>query len=110
LKLTVTPFLGEALIAAILGFLLFFLIRIFTKGLGLGDVKYSFFIGLFCGLEGCSIAFFTAALSGLIVAGILILTKKMDSTKPIPFAPFLSFGALTAKTILLSGFLQRILQ
>lgn len=89
--------LGDALIAAAVGFAILFIIHWVTKGLGMGDVKYALFIGLFCGLRTTFIAFFIAAVSGMLVAIILLVTKTLSRKDPLSFAPFLTFGAISAK-------------
>lgn len=92
-----TSFLPEALIAAVLGFLFFNLIRRITKGLGLGDVKFAAFVRLFCGLRISFISYLIAAMTGMLVASILLITRKFTRKQPIPFATFLAFGAVAAK-------------
>lgn len=89
--------LPDAFIAAVCSAFIFYIIRIVTKGLGFGDVKFSFFIGLFCGLRLSFAAFLIAALTGMIAASILLLTHVRTRKDPIPFAPFLAFGAIVAR-------------
>ena len=84
--------------AAIFGAGLFLCVRLGTKGLGLGDVKFAALVGLLCGIPGCFIAFFAAAASGLLVAVPLVLSHRIRKDTPIPFGPFLAFGAILAQT------------
>jgi prepilin signal peptidase PulO-like enzyme (type II secretory pathway) len=89
--------LPNFLSAALLGGLVFFLIRRGgTRGLGLGDVKFAALIGLFCGLPWAWAAFLIASLSGLGAALFLASRHATQKSPPIPFAPFLSLGALAA--------------
>jgi prepilin signal peptidase PulO-like enzyme (type II secretory pathway) len=94
---TLPNFLGAAFFSA----LLFFLIRLGTRGLGLGDVKFAALVGIFCGFPWACAAFLTASLAGLAFAGLAAARffelQKGRTTPPlIHFAPFLSIGALAA--------------
>jgi prepilin signal peptidase PulO-like enzyme (type II secretory pathway) len=88
--------LPNFLAAAFLSALVFFLIRRATRGLGLGDVKFAALTGLFCGLPWAWAAFLMAALTGLGAAPFLASRKMKKDPPPIPFAPFLSLGAVAA--------------
>jgi prepilin signal peptidase PulO-like enzyme (type II secretory pathway) len=79
--------------AAALSGLLFFVVRRFVGGLGLGDVKFALLIGLCCGLPWACVAFLAAAATGL--AGALI-ARRGRRDKPLPFAPFLTAGVAAA--------------
>jgi prepilin signal peptidase PulO-like enzyme (type II secretory pathway) len=92
----------NALSTAVLSFVVFFLIRRTTKGLGFGDVKYAALIGMYCGSPAIFVAFFAASCSGIAVALLLMAVQKLDRYTPIPFAPFLSFGAIIAQLVVLS--------
>lgn len=88
--------LGHILSA--LGASLFFLI-IFAltrgRGMGFGDVKLSFLIGLILGFPGTLFAIYLAFLTGAILSIILVLTgRKRLKGSTIPFGPFLVGGAL----------------
>jgi prepilin signal peptidase PulO-like enzyme (type II secretory pathway) len=88
--------LANFLSAALLSALLFFLIRLGTGGLGLGDVKFAGLIGLFCGLPWVCAAFLIAALTGLGAALFPRFPGTKNKPSRIPFAPFLSLGAIAA--------------
>jgi leader peptidase (prepilin peptidase)/N-methyltransferase len=92
--------LADSLIAAFLAIAFLWLIRIFTKGLGFGDVKFGSCMGLYCGTHAIFPAFMIAALTGILVAAILIKTGKMNRKAHIPFAPFLAFGAISARVMI----------
>jgi len=66
------------------------------RGMGFGDVKFSFFMGLFLGYPLIIIADYMAFLTGAIVGVILIMRgrKKLKST--IAFGPFLVLGVVGA--------------
>jgi len=59
------------------------------KGMGIGDVKFAFLMGLLLGFPGVVVAFYLAFLTGAVFSLILIFigAKTMKST--IPFGPFL---------------------
>lgn len=85
----------EHLIAGLVSSLFFFLLFFITqgKGMGFGDVKLSFLIGLFLGFPNVLVAFYLAFLTGAIISIILVVWGKKNFKKStIPFAPFLIFG------------------
>lgn len=83
------------LITAVCSFIFFLIIFLATKGrgIGFGDVKYVFFIGLFLGGALTIVAFYAAFLTGALISIILVvLRKKKMKGSTIPFGPFLSLG------------------
>jgi prepilin signal peptidase PulO-like enzyme (type II secretory pathway) len=85
------------------GFGVFWLIRFFSKGrMGLGDAKYSALIAVAAGFYSWFIALFIASVVGIACVVVLIRFSRMDRAQRIPFAPFLSVGALAA--LVLKGF------
>lgn len=74
---------------------LFFLLIVITsgKGMGFGDVKYVFFLGLALGFPNSAIAIMLGFLIGAVFALILIAFRKKHFGQTIPFGPFLSLGA-----------------
>lgn len=88
------------LLSAILSFLFFILISyvffLITKkqGMGGGDIKLSFLLGLFLGFPGIILCLYIAFLTGAFASIILILWRKKDFLKDsVPFGPFLIIGA-----------------
>ena len=81
--------------SAIGSFLFLFILYFITKrrGMGFGDVKYAFFMGLLLGFPavvvGLYIAFLTGAVAGII---LLVWQKKRIRGTTIPFGPFLVIG------------------
>lgn len=61
------------------------------RGMGLGDVKLAFLIGLIAG-HYAWIAIFLSFVIGAVVGIILILLHHASFGKPIPFGPFLILG------------------
>jgi prepilin signal peptidase PulO-like enzyme (type II secretory pathway) len=62
------------------------------KGMGLGDVKFALFAGVFFGWPTALIWLFLAFLTGAIVAIILILRGKAKRQDKIAFGPFLAIS------------------
>ncbi len=84
-----------------LGLLLFFLMLYLItsgKGIGFGDVKLAFFIGVVLGWwQWVIVAIFTAFLTGALTGVILMVVGKKTMKSAIPFGPFLLGGMLFAK-------------
>lgn len=76
-----------------LGFLYFITKK---KGMGFGDVKLAFFMGLFLGWPNIIVAFYIAFIVGAVISLILIIFKKAGRKTQIPFGPFLILGTLVA--------------
>ncbi|MCD5323733.1 MULTISPECIES: prepilin peptidase [Pontibacillus] len=78
------------------GFLLTMIIILVSRGgMGGGDMKLFGVIGIVLGLPGVLLAFFLSTLYGSIISGGLLLFKKIDRKKPVPFGPYIVLGALT---------------
>ncbi len=79
-----------------LGF--FFFLWFITKGrgMGLGDVKLVFLLGLLLGFPGIIVALYAAFLTGAVVGVILILRGKKSLKGQVPFGPFLIIGTIVA--------------
>ena len=101
----------EALIGIIVGALPLIVIdtivKLFLKkdGFGYGDVKLMGMAGIFIGFTGVIIAFFMAFVTAGAFGAYLLITKRAEQGSHIPFAPFLSFGIITALVTNLGGFL-----
>ncbi|SET72172.1 leader peptidase (prepilin peptidase) / N-methyltransferase [Salinibacillus kushneri] len=87
----------DPLLGMLIGFGLLFLIGLISKGgMGGGDIKLFGVLGIALGLVNTLLTFFFAALIGSVVGMIGMGTGKMKRKKPIPFGPFIAFGALIA--------------
>lgn len=88
--------LGGILAPAFLagGFFLFLVLATKGEGMGGGDVKLGFLMGLVLGLTNVLLALFVAFVSGAVVGMLLIASKKKKMKSMIPFGPFLIFGFL----------------
>lgn len=76
-------------------FLVLFLITR-GKGMGFGDVKLSFLLGLVLGFPKIVLALYLAFLTGAIFGLILIIWRKRSLKEAIPFGPFLIAAALAS--------------
>ena len=86
----------SAIFAAFVGFLFLLSILLLTKGKGMGggDVKLAFLMGLILGWPLLIVAMFFSFVIGAIYGVLLIMLgrKKMDSM--VPFGPFLVIGTI----------------
>lgn len=93
-----------SLVRAILGALAYFaamyvLALVARGGLGFGDVKLAFLIGLMTGFLGWGpvvVAGIFAFLIGGIVSLVLLLTRRLNRKDSIPFGPFMVAAGLIA--------------
>lgn len=90
----------RALLGAVLLFLLYLVLAIISpRGLGMGDVKLAFLLGLFLAFHSWQALADGAFLGFLIgaVAGLVVLARRRGSRKSaIPFGPSMIAGALVA--------------
>jgi leader peptidase (prepilin peptidase)/N-methyltransferase len=97
------PF-ARALIGAACAFAALFLIHIVSpRGMGFGDVRLSFLLGLYLGFLGAlEVAFglFLGFVYGAVIGILLMVTRRRGRRQHIPFGPFLAAGAIT---IVLAG-------
>ncbi len=66
------------------------------EGLGQGDIKMVFLLGIFLGANKLIVTILLASLSGLAVGIIIIIIKKKDFKYALPFGTFLSIGGYIA--------------
>jgi len=81
---------------AVLSFFLFGIIWFHTKGMGFGDVKYAAVLGYVLGFERLIPAFIITAVLGMLIYLTGIFLFRWPQTTKIPFAPFMSAGAILA--------------
>ena len=95
------------LASSLAAFLIFAGVYVFTGGMGLGDVKYAAVLGYGLSFDRLVPAFFIAALFAFLVFFIDMVFFRWNKLTKIPFAPFLSCGAIAAviRGITLTGFL-----
>ncbi len=87
-----------SLATALVCSLFFFALVLITKGrgMGLGDVKLVFPLGIILGYPNSIVAIFVACVSGAIVGMLMMWRKSKKLTGVIPFGPFLIFGSVVA--------------
>jgi len=85
-------------LAAVISFSFFLAIIIFTKGKGMGggDAKLGFLMGLVLGWPLVFLAILLASVSGSVIGVVLIIGKKKKVKSMIPFGPFLVFGTVVS--------------
>lgn len=92
----------EALLTAIGVTLLFLGMYVFyikvrkLEGLGQGDIKMVFLLGIFLGVKKLIVTILLASFSGLAVGIIIIIIKKKDFKYALPFGTFLSIGGIVS--------------
>ena len=88
--------LSNYLIAGFVTFGIFLAIVVVTRGhgMGLGDVKYAFFMGLLLGFPRIIFAFYMSFLTGALMAVILLVGGKKHLGQTMYFGPYLVFGTI----------------
>jgi len=95
LTLMIEPGIASAALGGAIGFALFLLIAIVSRGgMGWGDVKLAALIGLATGFPLVFLAIIMGAILGGIVAVALMIAKKRKRRETIPFGPFLAVAAM----------------
>lgn len=85
----------DGICAMVLIYIVLWIIHLFSKGsFGMGDVKLCAVTSLYLGIEKAfSMLAFSMLLCG-VTAAILIVIKKENKNKSLPFAPFVTVGTL----------------
>ncbi len=78
------------------GFFAFLYLVSSGKWIGMGDVKYGVFMGLFLGWPDVLVALFFSYIIGAVVGIFLIYKNKKSLKSEISFGPFLVLGTLFA--------------
>ncbi|MCU9614017.1 prepilin peptidase [Caldibacillus lycopersici] len=85
----------DSIVGAVLGFAILYLLAIVSRGgMGGGDIKLFFVLGIILGTKAIIMTLFFASLLGSLVGIIQMLFHKWKKKTPIPFGPFISIGAL----------------
>lgn len=85
-------YFSSALLAG--GFFLFLVLLTRGKGMGGGDIKLGFLMGLVLGFPTILLSLFVAFLSGAVIGLLLMAMGKKKMKSMVPFGPFLIFGFL----------------
>lgn len=83
------------LLCAVFFFFLFFCIWIFTKGLGMGDVKLATVIGYYFGFFKTLLVFIFACFVGIMFFFMAHILKRR--IKKLPFAPLVTAGYMISQ-------------
>ncbi|KOF11792.1 prepilin peptidase [Planococcus glaciei] len=85
----------DALLGAAVGFGILLLIAIVSKGgMGGGDIKLFFVIGLVLGTSGTLMTLFFASLIGAIAGIVQLRVLNKDRKTPVPFGPSIALGSV----------------
>ncbi len=85
----------NGIIAGAIGFAFFFIVFLINpRGMGMGDIKLAFLIGLVTGLPLVVVALLIGILIGGIVAVIFLLLRKKGRKDVIPYGTFLAIGPI----------------
>lgn len=102
---TFSQFPVDFILSALISFALLAILSFMTKGkMGMGDAKLSLSIGGVLGGYYWLISLFIASTVALFYALFAIKCAKISKESPIPFAPFLSVGALVAFWLMKENF------
>ncbi len=87
-----------SILAALLATGFFYILWWSTKGrgMGFGDVKLVFVLGLLFSWQLFVVALYIAFISGAAVGIVIVLSGKLNKKHIIPFGPFLILGSLIA--------------
>lgn len=87
----------DSIVGAVVGFGVLFLIAIVSKGgMGGGDIKLFFVIGLVLGWVPTLLTLFLASIIGTVIGVISLRRTKQGRKTPIPFGPSIAIAAIVA--------------
>ena len=87
----------DSILGAVVGFLILFLIAVVSKGgMGGGDIKLFFVIGLALGTMQTLVTLFLAALIGSVVGMIILKRTGQGRKTPVAFGPSIAVAAVIA--------------
>ena len=85
----------DSLLGAVVGFGILLLIAVVSKGgMGGGDIKLFFLIGLVLGTANTLITLFLASVIGMIVGIIVLKVRGQGRKTPVPFGPSIAVAAI----------------
>lgn len=93
-----SPSLVNHIVWGFINFALFLSVYLLTKGhgMGFGDVKLAFVIGMLLGYPQSIVWFLLSFLLGAVVGVLLLVLRIAKIGEPVPFGPFLIIGAVIA--------------
>lgn len=85
----------SSFIGAVIGFGILYAIAVLSKGgMGGGDIKLFFVIGIVLGPLQTVLTLFFAALTGTVIGLLMIKRTKQSRKTPIPFGPSIAIAAI----------------
>ncbi|MER2038237.1 MAG: prepilin peptidase [Solibacillus sp.] len=85
----------DSLVGGVLGFSLLLLIAVISKGgMGGGDIKLFFLIGLVLGAVQTLLTLFLASFIGMIAGFIILKIRGQGRKTPVPFGPSITIAAI----------------
>lgn len=85
----------DSLVGAVVGFGVLYIIAVVSKGgMGGGDIKLFFLIGLVLGTMHTLLTLFVASVIGMIVGIIVLKAKGQGRKTPVPFGPPIALAAI----------------
>jgi Type II secretory pathway, prepilin signal peptidase PulO and related peptidases len=85
----------ESLLSALgAGGVFWVLVRVYPKGMGLGDVKLIAAMGAFLGFPSIFLALFIGSFFGAVFGVFSLLIGRRKFKQQIPFGPYLALGAI----------------
>ena len=87
------PGVRTSLIGMVIGSLPFF-VAAFAGVLGMGDAKLTAAMGALLGWPAVLPALFCGILTGGLVSGLLLLSRRIERKERIPYGPFLALGGI----------------
>ncbi|TQR14831.1 prepilin peptidase [Psychrobacillus soli] len=87
----------DSIVGAAMGFGVLFLIAMLSKGgMGGGDIKLFFVIGVVLGVNDTLLTLFLASVIGTVIGIITLKKAKKGRKTPIPFGPSIAIAAIVA--------------
>lgn len=85
----------DSILGAVVGFGILYLIAVVSKGgMGGGDIKLFFLVGLVLGTMNALLTLFIAAFIGMIVGIVVLKMRNQGRNTPVPFGPSIALAAL----------------
>ncbi|WP_332649374.1 prepilin peptidase [Lysinibacillus sp. 54212] len=85
----------DSIVGAAVGFGLLFLIAVISKGgMGGGDIKLFFVIGLVLGTVQTLLTLFLASVIGMVIGIIVLKIRGQGRKTPVPFGPSIAIAAI----------------
>lgn len=85
----------DSILGAFLGFGILFLIAVISKGgMGGGDIKLFFIIGLVLGTFNTLLTLFLASIIGMVVGIIVLKVRGQGRKTPVPFGPSIAIASI----------------